>query len=258
MKDKLIFFDIDGTIIDHYKKEIPRTTITALKRLQANNHKIVIASGKGPVFIENLFNEIKIDTYIALNGNYVVYNNKVIYKEYLPENEVKAFCDYCLNNNIAFVVSDEYSTKTLYKNDARVQEYYDEFTTPYPKVINEINDYSIYMQMSVMIAQEDEKHLISLFPKLTFVRMSEFGMNVIPKNGMKEKGVIQILEHSHYQKEDTIAFGDGLNDISMFKLVNTSVAMGNANQKTKDNATLITDHISNDGLYKVCKKLNLF
>jgi hydroxymethylpyrimidine pyrophosphatase-like HAD family hydrolase len=53
------------------------------------------------------------------------------------------------------------------------------------------------------------------------------------------------------------AFGDGDNDVMMFKCVGTSVAMGNGSIKAKENASFITDDISDDGLYNALKKLNL-
>ena len=257
MKEKLIFFDIDGTIIDHFKKEIPQSTITALKLLQANNHQIAVASGKDPIFIENLFSDIKLATYVALNGNYVVLNNKIIYKNYLTGATVKKFVQYCLKNQLAFVVIDEQGIKTLYHNDERIKKYYQDFTLGYPKIIDNIDDYDKYLQMTIMI-KEDEEKIIADFPELTFVRMSDYGMNVIPNGGMKEKGIKKILAASNYTSDDLVVFGDGLNDISMFKLAKTSVAMGNAYQQLKDCATLVTDHISENGVYNACKKLELF
>ena len=53
------------------------------------------------------------------------------------------------------------------------------------------------------------------------------------------------------------AIGDGDNDVEMFKVVKTSIAMGNGSTKAKESATFITDDISNDGLYKAFKKINL-
>lgn len=257
MKEKLIFFDIDGTIIDHFKKEIPESTIKALKLLQKNNHKVAIASGKGPEFIKNLFDDIEIDTFVALNGNYVVYNNEIIYENYIDGNEVKQFTDYCLENNLAFVVSDVECTKTLYQNDERIRDYYAQFSLGYPKVINKIVDYNKYLQMSIMIKEEQETPIINQFDNLTFVRMSPLGMNIVPVGGLKEKGIEKILESTDFSSDDVIVFGDGLNDIGMFKLANTSVAMGNAYQELKNQATMVTDHISENGIYNACRKLNL-
>lgn len=258
MMSKIIFFDIDNTIIDHYKGEIPKSTILALQKLKANNHRIVIASGKGPNFIKSFIPEIDFTTFIALNGNYVVYENKVIYEEYLPENLVKSFHDYCLVNKIPFVLSNLINTSTLYQNNQAIKDYYTNFSLPYPNTITKVEDFAHYLQMSVMLEEREEIELINKFPEFNFVRMSKYGMNVLFNNGLKEKGIKKLLTYTNWPKEDTYAFGDGLNDIGMFKLVNTSVAMGNAYSELKKQATMITNHISNDGIYNACQKLKLF
>ena len=257
MKKKLILFDIDGTIIDHFKKEIPKKTIQALKELKLNNHKVAIATGKGPTFIKELFDDIEIDTFVALNGNYVVYNNEVIYKKYLDGASLKRFCEFCLANDLAFVVSDEGGTKTLYDDDERIREYYANFSLGYPEVITEITDYNSYFQMTIMVKDFEEAKVVPFFAEFIFVRMAIYGMNVVGNDGLKEIGIQKLLDHTHYTSDDLVVFGDGLNDIGMFRLAKTSIAMGNANPKLKDEATHITEHISDAGLYKACKKLEL-
>ena len=67
----------------------------------------------------------------------------------------------------------------------------------------------------------------------------------------------KIVEKMGYKKENMYAFGDGDNDAEMFKVVGTSVAMGNASKIAKDNATFVTDTIDNDGLYRAVKKIGL-
>ena len=54
-----------------------------------------------------------------------------------------------------------------------------------------------------------------------------------------------------------MAFGDGENDLSMFEMVGTSVAMGNASDMVKAHATLVTDDVDSDGLYNACQRLGL-
>ena len=47
---------------------------------------------------------------------------------------------------------------------------------------------------------------------------------------------------------ETMAFGDGGNDISMLKAAGTSVAMGNALDKVKANASYVTTSVDEDGI----------
>ena len=57
--------------------------------------------------------------------------------------------------------------------------------------------------------------------------------------------------------KDTIAFGDGNNDVSMLKLVHCGIAMGNGTEEAKQAADFVTDSIFEDGIYKALIQLNL-
>ena len=57
--------------------------------------------------------------------------------------------------------------------------------------------------------------------------------------------------------KDTIAIGDGLNDVEMIKAAAYGIAMGNSSEILKENADYVTDDVSNDGLYKAFKYLEL-
>ena len=60
-----------------------------------------------------------------------------------------------------------------------------------------------------------------------------------------------------FKKEEAIAFGDSKDDVSMFKEVGTSVAMGNAAQCAKDAATYITYKIHHHGVKHALKHFKL-
>ena len=59
------------------------------------------------------------------------------------------------------------------------------------------------------------------------------------------------------QPEETMAFGDGHNDIDMFEFVGLSIAMGNATQELKEVASDVTDDIDHDGIYNALVKYNI-
>lgn len=67
----------------------------------------------------------------------------------------------------------------------------------------------------------------------------------ITNNGVSKGNSIKILlNYLGLMKKDSIAIGDGINDLSMFEVVGTKVAMGNADSFLKENADYIT--LSND------------
>lgn len=95
------------------------------------------------------------------------------------------------------------------------------------------------------------------FTTLDFIDWGNYGADVLPSGLSKASGIHRIANMMGYQKKNMYAFGDGDNDALMFQAVGTSVAMGNGSRLAKRSATMVTDDISNDGLYKAVKKLNL-
>ena len=73
----------------------------------------------------------------------------------------------------------------------------------------------------------------------------------------KAKGIARFLLYSGIKREDTVAFGDGGNDVTMMGAVGTAVAMGNAVDEVKRAADYVTADLFDDGIYKGLKHLGL-
>ena len=71
----------------------------------------------------------------------------------------------------------------------------------------------------------------------------------------KGSSCIKVVEVTGLKAENSYAFGDGINDIEMLQLVGCGVAMGNADDKVKTIADVVTDDLFNDGLAKAFNKL---
>ena len=73
----------------------------------------------------------------------------------------------------------------------------------------------------------------------------------------KATGMDSVIHYFNADIKDTIAIGDGFNDLSMFEKAHLSVAMGNAPQEIKDKADRITTSLDEDGVYNAFKELKL-
>ena len=73
----------------------------------------------------------------------------------------------------------------------------------------------------------------------------------------KADGVRAILGVLEVDPDNTYAFGDGSNDIEMFKAVKHSVAMGVSAQNVKDAAEYITASVEDEGIYRALEKYGL-
>ena len=72
-----------------------------------------------------------------------------------------------------------------------------------------------------------------------------------------EEAVEKVLEFYGISKADSMAFGDGNNDLEMFGAVGTGVAMGNASEKLKAAAAAHCRTVMEDGIYWYCLEQGL-
>ena len=70
-------------------------------------------------------------------------------------------------------------------------------------------------------------------------------------NGNVTKGtaILKVLDHYNEESFNAIGIGDNANDIPMFKVCGTSVAMGNAAEEAKTHADYVTTDILDDGIW---------
>ena len=73
----------------------------------------------------------------------------------------------------------------------------------------------------------------------------------------KATGIQKVLDFYGADVKDAIGIGDGANDIEMLKFCGTGIAMGNADERAKAAADIITDDIDKDGLYNAFKRMGL-
>ena len=82
-------------------------------------------------------------------------------------------------------------------------------------------------------------------------------VDVTAKGNTKQNGIDQIIRHFGIKLEETMAFGDGGNDISMLRHAGIGVAMGNAKEEVKQAADYVTASIDDDGIAKALKHFGI-
>ena len=68
-------------------------------------------------------------------------------------------------------------------------------------------------------------------------------------------GIKEYLKKNNIKKSETMAFGDGENDIDMLEFVQIGIAMGNASDNVKKYADFVTDSVDEDGIEKALEEL---
>ncbi len=257
MRKKYVFLDVDGTLLDHSISAVPKSALKGIEMAKKNGHEMIINTGRPPCLFYGIDKQLKIDSYVAANGTVVVYKGELIYNNALNKVVIKQVIDYAYDKKIDIALQgfNGFKLQTQFSNIYK--KFCKNFNIELPELQKDYYlDNDIY-QMTLFYQGDDYKEFESLFPELSFEFSCEFGLDVNAKGGLKERGIKVIVKKLNIDISDVIVIGDGHNDISMLKYVKNSVAMGNAHDEVKKHASFVTDHISNDGLYKAFEKLKL-
>ena len=82
--------------------------------------------------------------------------------------------------------------------------------------------------------------------------------DIISKGNSKSTGIDAMLAHYGIKLDESMAFGDGGNDISMLKHAGIGVAMGNASEEVKKSADFVTASVDEDGVALMLKRMGLY
>lgn len=253
---KAIFFDIDGTLVSFKTHQIPESTIKALKQLKQNGIKIFVATGRDKDGLD-IINSIDFDGYITLNGQYCFIGNNVIYENFISQKDLKSLMAYLQKKPFPCGFTEEHDKYYNYR-DYRVDEIHEiTHNDDQPvKDCSDVDNKQIY-QCQCFISLQEEKELLKLMPDCISARWHPLFCDISPKGGTKQNGIDQFLKYYQINLEDTMAFGDGGNDIEMLKHVNLAIAMKNGNDEVKKIADYITDDVDNDGIFKALSHFKL-
>lgn len=253
---KVIFFDIDGTLLSHTKKAIPESAKRALRELRASGVKVVVATGRSLKEMEKLpIMGVEFDGYLTLNGVLCLDEKKEkFYGDAIEGASRERVVRMFLEKEFPVLLIEE---DRMYINHIteKVREAQKDISSGLPQV-DMLKDRTIY-QAVVYVSEEEEQTIKELLPECKVTRWNKFGVDVVSKTGGKVAGIQKYLEKYGILQEETMAFGDGENDIEMLKFVQIGVAMGNAEAEVKASADYVTAHIDEDGVEKALRHFDL-
>ncbi|MDE3838091.1 Cof-type HAD-IIB family hydrolase [Bacillus methanolicus] len=247
MSQTMIFFDIDGTLLDH-DKQLPDSTKQAIHALKEKGYEVGIATGRAPFMFRDLAKELDIDTYVSFNGQYVVVKNKVVYKNPLHLESLRKLAEYSSKKQHPLVYLSHEEMKSNIEYHPHIQESIETLKFSHPPYDPEyFEDREIYQSL-LFCTEGEEKDYMEKFEQFDFIRWHPVSTDVLPAGGSKARGIKAVISHLGVSEDRVYAFGDGLNDIEMLRFVKNSVAMGNAHESVKKVARHITKDVTEDGI----------
>lgn len=254
---KIIFFDIDGTLIGINKKQISPKVSEALVKLKQNGIKICIATGRSPMQVPH-FPGVDFNAFLTYNGSYCFDEQGVIFSNPLKKEDVYALLDNAgkIGRPISLATKDRLAANGA---DQDLKEYYG-FGGLELKVADDFDmvakNEEIY-QIMLGCRRTDYEAILKDVRGAKIAAWWDRAVDIVPSSGGKGTAVARILEHYHLTREEAMAFGDGNNDIEMLEAVGRGIAMQNASPELKAIADDICEDVANDGVCSYCKEHGL-
>lgn len=255
---KAVFFDIDGTLVSFKTHKVPQSTREAIAALRDKGIKVFIATGRHFASINNL-GDLQFDGYITMNGSYCFAGkDEVIYKHDIKKDDLTALLDYMdAGHRIPCVFVREHDLIINYI-DQRVKDVLQMLDFPQPPTgdLREALKKNVY-QLIAFFGTNQEEEFMKIMPDCDATRWSPLFTDVVPKGSSKRIGIDQVIGHYGIQLKETLAFGDGGNDIPMLQHAGIGVAMGNATDDVKLWSDFVTSSVDEDGIMHALKVLGV-
>ncbi len=224
MKKKTFAVDIDGTITENGGGRIHLDALEALRHLTNMGHDVIFVTGRSSIegFLLSVFGgTTKIS--VGENGGCITLG----------------FNDHILLGNIEECKNAFQVIKSSIDN---VKE-----KPVFPRMTEVVLERTFDLDLARKTVSENNLN-VELSDSLYAYHINSSGID-------KGTGFCEIMKKLSILRDDVIAIGDSATDIPLFRVAKTSVALGNASEQVKSEATMVVSAKAGDGVLEALDKL---
>lgn len=276
---RYLFFDIDGTLAGKSRR-ITEKTRWAIQRARENGHKVFLCTGRVPASIVGDAAEMEVDGIISGAGSFVEIGGKYVFEHYMDPGLTCQVMELFRKNGLLFTLETrdtvyqtpgateffEERTMERIQDNPELMRYHEQVRGGQNlKPIDEFDITRTKVAKMCYIAREREglegclPFLEEHFNVVIFSKDSDPYVNgeIILKDCTKGDGIRKVMEHFQGDMEDTVGFGDSMNDYQMLETVSTSVVYEEAPDQVRALGQYYFKEPDQDGIYEVMVQLGL-
>ena len=269
MKKRLLFMDLDGTLLND-EKQITIGNRDALNRVLERGHGVIITTGRPLKSAMDQAHKLGLDRpgcyLIAYNGA-VIYDwakQKQIFYRSLPYSTVFRAFDYANAMGLHIQTYDMWNVLVEHRcDDSAVRRYCGLINMEYRVIEDVRKDLKEEPVKCLVIDYEEQDGLWEVYDWVRanmaddvdcFHSCAQY-LEIVPKGMNKGEAVKMLCTMMNVPIEDAVAVGDAANDLTMIKAAGIGVAMANGTDEVKKIANYITTRDNNhDGIAEVAEK----
>lgn len=276
MDKKLIFLDIDGTLVFAMQAPSARTA-QAVRSARVNGHKVFLCTGRNMPIIGKDILDVGFDGVIASAGSHVETDGKILFDSILPEETIQECLSvfhehdmYCRIETPEGIYTDPQMEELLRTAEAdpanseliRMQKEIEAGipVLPYDRYPHKGAYKICFTSRNLESVEKTKKYLESRFVYAVHPYADSstcFNGEIIPRGIHKGRGIELVCSYYGAALQDTVAFGDSMNDYEMMQTAGISVAMGNACEELKSMSDVVCGSVWDDGIYYEFQRMKL-
>ncbi|PTX42291.1 hypothetical protein C8P64_2719 [Christiangramia gaetbulicola] len=264
---KIIFSDIDGTLLNA-ERDLSDYTVETIKKLNNSNIPFILISSRMPAAMRHLQKKMDIEhlPLISYNGGLILVDGKSVSSTEIPIDILSDLSKFnesidvhlsLFHNDEWYVPKDDFWTRREI-NNTKVNPEFESNSNVISKWKSEEKGAHKIMAMG-----EEENidrirdFLLENYPEdLHLYRSKPSYLEIAPKAISKLTAVEHLLDnHFRIPLSQSMAFGDNYNDIEMLKGVGMGIAVGNAKPEVLEIAHMVTTPGKEDGVAKSISEL---
>ena len=240
MKYQAIISDLDGTLLNGEHK-LSDETKKVIKKVKETGRKIFIATGRHHIDAIELKKQLGLDSYLISSNGARIHNehNEEVYERNIDENTAK----FILNTKCHKEIARHIYTDTKWY----VEEEKDEYAAFHREsgFLYEVKDFSEIEGekfIKIFFISKNQEELLKLEKyfeekigdKVSITLSGPECLELMAKDVTKGEAIKNIMGKLNIPLENTMAFGDGLNDYEMLSEVGKGLLMGNCAQRLRE------------------------
>lgn len=260
MKQKILFFDIDDTLVHHSPagSYIPDSARKSVEALQKAGHITALASGRSLKQTEPVQEALGIDTIVCFNGLMVESRGRTLFRQPLDQGELKQILPK-IPEKVPVLAMDEEGVYVKHSEELRAYSFlghtgperddgpFNSFSRFLRPFTGELKDYFLLAVFDPNLDRDWP------YRRLTLKPWAQAGFEIANRSLSKLTGIRLAAEAFGMEPDDIYVFGDSYNDLEMLEGIPHSTCMGNGAEAAKAKAAYVTAPVDEDGIARACR-----
>ena len=249
MDKKYLFFDIDNTLAVWPDGVIPESAQYSLDYLQNTGHHVALATGRLQADAMRFAKMAQTPNFVADGGYSITENYEVQWMQGMDRDRCVQYLKYLTKHHVPWGVThkNEFVRITPYESILVWNPQWDMMQNEVvPDLMPE--DIEHFYKVYAFITEEEEQRRGIVHMTKDLIRYGEGCVLFEPMD--KAYGIRKMIDGFGASYQDVVVFGDGYNDLSMFRPDWLNIAMGNGRDALKEKADYVTASCHDDGIYK--------